>query len=161
VVPSGNRSPRGRLAIRMNAKVLGASTALGLLLSGASALGHHSFAAEFDADRPVRLNGTITKIEWTNPHASIYLDVKGPDGKVVNWAIETTAPNAMSRMGFHRDALPAGTVLSVYGYLAKLGPPKAKGLTVTLSNGRSWLCRPRRRARSTMESQSRKRSSPK
>jgi hypothetical protein len=123
------------MAIRMNRKVLGASTALGLLLSSASALGHHSFAAEFDADKPVRLQGAITKIEWTNPHVWIYLDVKGPDGKVVNWAIETTAPNAMSRRGFHKDALPAGTVLIVYGYLAKQGPPKAKGLTVTLSDG--------------------------
>jgi hypothetical protein len=123
------------MAIRMNRKVLGASTALGLLLSGASVLGHHSFSAEFDADKPVRLEGAISRIEWTNPHVWIYLDVKGPDGKVVSWAIETTAPNAMSRRGFHKDALPPGTVLIVYGYLAKKGPPRAKGQTVTLSSG--------------------------
>src|ERR1700733_5384535 len=99
------------MAIRMNRKVLGASTALGLLLPGASALGHHSFSAEFDADKPVRLEGAISRLERTNPHVGIYLDVKGPDGKVVNWAIEATAPNAMSRRGFHKEALPPGTVL--------------------------------------------------
>jgi hypothetical protein len=126
----------------MNMKVLGASTALGLLLSGVSAQGHHSFAAEFDADKPVKLLGTVTRIEWTNPHVWIYLDVKGPDGHVVNWAIEATAPNTMHRQGFRMDRLPPGTVLMVDGYLAKKGPPRAKGRRVTLPDGQVLVVAP-------------------
>lgn len=106
------------------------------LLSGLSVQAHHSFAAEFDADKPVKLQGTVTKMEWVNPHSWIYIDVKGEDGSVVNWAIETGAPNAMFRRGFRKDSLPIGTQIVVDGYQAKNGTAKANGRNVTLPDGR-------------------------
>jgi hypothetical protein len=83
-------------------------TAAAALLAAVPVLAHHAFAAEFDATRPVKLRGTVTKMEWINPHSWIYIDVKGPDGKVVNWMVEAGAPNALLRRGFTKGSLPEG-----------------------------------------------------
>jgi len=109
---------------------------LGLLLSAAPVLAHHSFAAEFDAKKPIRLEGTVTKMEWINPHAWIHMDVKGPDGKVVNWMIEAGTPNTLFRRGFTKDSLAPGTVIVVDGYLSKDGSNRANGRDVTFPDGR-------------------------
>src|SRR5260221_65930 len=89
------------------------------LLSAAPATAHHSFAAEYDAAKPVTLRGKVTKVEWINPHSWIYIEVKGKDGKVVTWAIEGGAPNALIRRGFKKDAVPIGTEIIVDGFRAK------------------------------------------
>ena len=115
------------------------AAASGLLLLGATATvgAHHSFASEFDIDRPVQLNGTVTKVEWINPHAWIYVDVKKPDGTVENWAVELGSPNTLVRRGLKKTDLPAGTALKVAGFQARDASPKANGVNVTLSDGRA------------------------
>jgi len=108
---------------------------IGLLLSVEPVLAHHSFAAEFDAKRPVKLRGTITRMEWINPHAWIHIDVKGPDGKIVNWMIEAGTPNTLFRRGFTKDSLEPGTEILVDGYLSKDGSNRANGRDVTFPDG--------------------------
>jgi hypothetical protein len=108
-----------------------------LLLSGVPVWAHHSFAAEFDAKKPVQLRGTVTKMEWTNPHVWIYLDVKGPDGKVVNWMIEAGGPNVLFRRGFTKDSLPVGTEILVTGFQSKDGANRANGKDVKLPDGQT------------------------
>jgi hypothetical protein len=98
---------------------------------------HHSFAAEFDAAKPVTLEGTVARLEWTNPHAWLYLDVRGADGKVVQWALELSAPSALNRRGFRPDVARPGTTLAVKGYAAKNGTLRARIWYVTLPDGRS------------------------
>jgi hypothetical protein len=115
--------------------VLGA----GLMLTPATGVAHHSFSAEFDATRPVTLHGTLTRMEWVNPHGWIYIDVKGADGKIVNWAIETGGPNALLRRGLRRSDFPIGSEVDVKGFLAKNGTPTANGRTVSLPNGRDFF----------------------
>ena len=107
----------------------------GLLCPGVPVMGHHAFTAEFDAEKPVALEGTVTKVEWVNPHVWIHIDVSGPDGEVVNWAIEGGAPNALARRGWRPSALPVGSVIRVDGYQAKGGEPKANGRDITLPDG--------------------------
>jgi Family of unknown function (DUF6152) len=109
---------------------------IGLLLSAVPLLAHHSFAAEFDAKKPIKLRGTITRMEWINPHAWIHIDVKGPDGKVVNWMIEAGTPNTLFRRGFTKDSLTPGTEILVDGYLSKDGSNRANGRDVTFPDGR-------------------------
>lgn len=121
----------------MRAKLSVVGAGVGLLLAAMPVWAHHSFAAEFDADKPITLTGTVTKMEWVNPHAWIHMDVKGPDSKVVNWAIETSAVNAMFRRGFRKDSLLPGTELTVKGHLARNGEPKVSGNTVTFADGRT------------------------
>src|SRR3970040_2524165 len=99
----------------------------GLLLATVPVAGHHSFAAEFDANRPVKLRGTVTKMEWINPHAWIHLDVKNADGSVTSWMIEGAAPNALVRRGWNRNSLLPGTEIPIDGYLAKDGSKMANG----------------------------------
>ena len=97
---------------------------------------HHSFAAEFDASKPVKLRGTVTKMEWINPHSWIWIDVKGADGKVVNWGVECGSPNTLFRRGFTKTSIPSGTEVVVDGYLAKDGSNRMNGRDVTLADGR-------------------------
>ena len=100
---------------------------------------HHAFSAEFDEKRPVTLKGTLTRMDWVNPHGWIYMDVKGADGKVVNWAIEAGAPNALLRRGLRKTDFPAGIEIVVTGFLAKNGRPSANGRSVTLPDGREFF----------------------
>ena len=97
---------------------------------------HHSFAAEFDENKPLKLVGTVTKMEWTNPHSWIHLDVKGPDGKVVQWMIEAGSPNALYRLGYNKDMLPVGTEIVVDGYHAKDNSKRGVGKDLTFTNGK-------------------------
>jgi hypothetical protein len=111
----------------------------GFLGAVAPAFAHHSFASEFDADQPINLKGTITKFDFVNPHGWIYLDVKGDDGKVVNWAIETGGPGALLRRGVRKDSFPIGVEVAVKGYRAKNGTPKANGASIKLADGRDYF----------------------
>jgi len=98
---------------------------------------HHSFAAEFDAKRPVKLRGTVVKMEWINPHSWIHIDVKDPaTGKVERWMVEGGAPNALLRRGWNKNDLPIGTMIIVDGYRAKNGSPTANARDITLPDGR-------------------------
>ena len=114
--------------------VLIASAAL--LAAAAPVLAHHSFAAEFDAKKPVKLQGTVTKMEWINPHAWIHMEVKKPDGTVENWEIETGNPSALIRRGFNKNSLPAGTEITVSGFRAKDGGLRANGRDLTFKDGK-------------------------
>jgi hypothetical protein len=114
------------------------SVLAGALLLWAPALpvlAHHAFAAEFDANRPVKLSGVVTKMEWINPHSWIHIDVKGDDGTVQKWMIEGGAPNALLRRGWNRNSLPAGTEISVQGFQAKDGSFRANGRDITFPDG--------------------------
>jgi hypothetical protein len=106
------------------------------LISAARALAHHAFAAEFDANKPVKLKGTVTKMEWINPHAWIHIDVTGPDGKVEKWMIEGGTPNTLFRRGFTKNSIVYGTVIVVDGYQSKDGSTKANGRDLTFTDGR-------------------------
>jgi hypothetical protein len=97
---------------------------------------HHSFAAEFDINKPVKLEGTVTSMEWINPHSWIHLDVKGPDGKTVNWMVEGGSPNILLRRGFTKKSLEAGTVIVVDGFQAKNGEYRANGSNITFPDGK-------------------------
>src|SRR5688572_8190669 len=97
---------------------------------------HHSFAGEFDVDKPIKLQGTITKVEWINPHAWIHMDVKKPDGTVESWAIEGGTPNTLFRMGITQRSLPVGTEILVDGYRSRDGANRANGRDITLPDGK-------------------------
>ena len=109
---------------------------VGLLLAAVPVVAHHSFAAEFDAKKPVKLSGTVTKMEWINPHAWIYLDVKNTDGSVTNWMVEAGAPNALLRRGWTKNSLLPGTEILVEGYQAKDGANRANGRDITFKDGK-------------------------
>ena len=111
----------------------------GLLVAALPVGAHHSFAAEFDIDQPIKLKGKLTKMDWVNPHGWIYIDVTEPDGKVVNWAIEAGGPTALLRRGLRKTDFPEGLEVIVDGFRAKSGAPKANGRTVTLSDGRNFF----------------------
>jgi hypothetical protein len=120
----------------MHAKLCIIVAAAFLLLAATPAAAHHAFAAEFDSDKPVKVKGSVTKVEWVNPHAWIYVDVKGDDGKVVNWHFELGPPNALFRLGWKKDAIPEGTQVEISGYRAKSGENVGNGRSITLPDGR-------------------------
>lgn len=97
---------------------------------------HHAFTAEFDSNKRLKLQGTVTRVEWINPHAWVHIDVKGPDGKVTSWMIEGGSPNALLRRGLAKDSLPVGTEIVVDGYQAKDGSNRANGRDITFPDGR-------------------------
>jgi len=108
---------------------------LGLALATVPAWAHHAFSAEFDANKHVKVSGAVTKLEWTNPHAWLYVDVKDASGKVTNWGFEMGSPNVLIRQGWRRSALKEGDQITVEGYAAKDGSNLANARSVTMPDG--------------------------
>ena len=120
----------------MQAKIH-ASVLAGVLCASVSVAAHHSFSAEFDSNKPVTIQGTVTKVLWNNPHAWIHLNVKEPDGKVVDWAAEAGSPNQLTRRGWRKDTLAVGSdIIIVTGFQAKDGTPTMNVSNITLPDGR-------------------------
>jgi hypothetical protein len=113
-----------------------AAAIAGVLATVVPVLAHHSFAAEFDKDQKVTLKGTITKMDWVNPHSWLYISVKDPDGRVQEWELEFGAPNALFRRGWKKDSLPVGTEVTVTAYRAKTMPHRANAEDVILPDGK-------------------------
>jgi hypothetical protein len=120
----------------MRIKLMAVAAAAALLLTAASALAHHSFTAEYDAKKPVTLTGTVTKVEWMNPHIFFYVDVKDSDGKVTNWRGEGGNLSGLMRRGWRKDSLKVGDTVTIEGSLAKNGQPLVNARTVTLADGK-------------------------
>ena len=111
----------------MHTKLVLLVAGAGLVVAAMPTSGHHAFAAEFDATKPIKLRGTVAKMEWINPHTWIHIDVKKPNGTVERWMIEGGPPNALYRRGFTRDSLPVGVEILVEGFRAKDGSLRGNG----------------------------------
>jgi hypothetical protein len=120
----------------MRTKSQAVAIALVVTLGAGNALAHHSFSAEFDARAPIELTGTVTKVDWANPHTYFYIDVTSPKGEVESWALEMGSPNGLMRRGWTRDSMKIGDVVTVTGWRAKDGSTKGNARSVTLSTGR-------------------------
>jgi hypothetical protein len=118
------------------ASLLTVAAAGTLLLTAGSASAHHSFAAEFDRAMPISVTGTVTKVEWANPHARFYIDAKDEAGKTVNWDFELASPNGLMRRGWNRNSMKIGDVVVVTGHRAKNNPLVGNASTVTLADGK-------------------------
>ena len=119
---------------KMRTYVLGSVIAVGVLMAGRATLAHHSFAAEFDASKPVTMTGLVTKVEWVNPHVWFYINVKDPaTGEVTNWGAEMGPPHGLQRRGWRRETLKIGEKVTVAGSLAKNGSKRMNARTVTLT----------------------------
>ena len=125
----------------MAKRLLVAVGMFGLLasLTGAAVSAHHAFAAEFDANKPVKFEGTVTSMQWINPHVWLHMDVKLPDGKTERWAFEAGTPNVLFRRGFTKNSLLPGTKIVIDGYQAKDGSRRANGRDITFADGRKMF----------------------
>ena len=123
--------------IKRNPAIVAAGIVLLLILAAVPVFAHHAFASEFDANKPVKFRGTVTKMEWINPHAWIHVSVKKPDGTVEEWMIEAGTPNTLLRRGFTKQSLLPGTEVVVDGYQSKDGSLRANGRDITLPNGQT------------------------
>ena len=121
----------------MRIKLASVVVVAGILLYAVPVFAHHSFAAEFDAGKPITLRGSITRLEMTNPHGWLYINVTEEDGSVQNWAVETGAPRALMRAGGNRESLAPGTEIIVEGWLARNGTPTVNGRNIMFADGRS------------------------
>ena len=119
----------------MNHKSVCAAVVIAASLAAVPVAAHHSFAAEFDDTKPVKLTGKVTEMKWSNPHAWIYIDVKGADGSVVNWAIEMGPPNALLRRGWKKSSMQIGAIIKVEGFAAKNGKEFANATNITMPDG--------------------------
>ena len=122
--------------MRHTIRIVGVAAALGLLLAAVPVTAHHSFAAAYDETKPFNLQGVVTRLELINPHAWIWMDVKGADGKVVNWGIEGGPPVNLFRNGITKNSLPTGTEIKVFGYQSKAAESKGVGVYVEYLDGR-------------------------
>jgi hypothetical protein len=119
----------------MRAKIAAFAAGAAMLLGSLPVAAHHSFDAEYDRTKSQSFEGTVTKVEWMNPHARFYMDIKGADGKVVNWEFELGSPNGLLRQGWKKDSIKIGDVIKCQGSLAKDGSNLANASRLTLANG--------------------------
>ena len=134
-----NDGPKKQEGTHMRATLAVLVVGGGLLLSAVPVRAHHAFAAAFDNSKPIVLQGVVTKVELMNPHSWFWLDVKEPDGKVVNWGFEGGSPNSLIRKGVTKETLPVGTEIIVNGYRAKSGENKGVGVNMTFPDGRKMF----------------------